>query len=221
MLLGFLVMAELFKWEKSKIETLKILQKNKKAYSYFYPIITSLINATQIELLNYIYSIYFAVYMTNWENHEKMSLYENSLILKEVIYRTFNSFSSSIYIAFIKDSSECENSDCFKEIGIQIYMNFFVFFLVRLLTYFYRLSLYWYFKKDITKRYIKPVSFSTHSIYRLKALEDIDFVLVTYNDLLIIFGNIIFFSVAAPLSPLIAFVVLYILVYQINKIEIP
>lgn len=215
MLLGFLIMAELFKWEKSKISTFKIIMKNQKAYSHFYPIMTSLINATQMELLNYIYTYYFAVYMTNWENHEKMSLYENSLILKEVIYKTFNSFSSSLYIAFLKDSTECENNDCFKEIGIQIYMNFFVFFLVRLLTYFYRISLYWYFKNDIKKRYKNPVSFTSHSIYRLKALDDIEFVLVTYNDLLILFGKIIFFSVAAPLSPIIAFVVIYILVYII------
>ena len=206
-------MAELFRWEKLELKKIKILEQNKKAYSYFYPIMTSLLNALQMELFNYIYTNYFAVMMTNWENHEKMSLYDNSLILKEVTYKSINSFSSVFYIAFLKDKGECQFGDCFSEIGIQIYMNFLIYFLVRILIFFKRFVFYSYFKNDIKKKLsTKNLKFESHTIYRLKALEDIDFILVTYNDLLIFFGQIIFFSVAAPFSPIFAFLILYFFV---------
>ena len=84
MLFGFWIMKVFFAWEKDKIKTLKVIQQNPKAFSIFYPIITSLLNSIQMELFNYVYVYYFAVYMTKWENHEKISLYENSMILKEV-----------------------------------------------------------------------------------------------------------------------------------------
>ena len=211
MLFGFWIMKVFFAWEKDKIKTLKVIQQNPKAFSIFYPIITSLLNSIQMELFNYVYVYYFAVYMTKWENHEKISLYENSMILKEVTYKTVNGFSSIFFIAFLKKSQNCENENCFNEIGIQVYTHFFVFFIVRILIYFKRMGFYWWNRVGIENK-VKNVNFKTHSINKLQALEDIDYLLISYNDLLILFGEVIICFVAAPLTPLFFFIILYIYV---------
>lgn len=211
MLLGFYSIKLLFEWQKYQINNLKFLKKNPQAFSYFFPIMTSLLNSLQMELFNYVYTNYLAVLFTKWENHEKSTLYDNSLILKEVTYKTVNGFSSIFYLAFIKSREQCQDNDCFYEIGIQVYMHFFVFLLVRVLLYFTRMAFYIYNKRSIQTK-LKNAEFKAHTIYKLKALEDVEFLLVTYNDLLIFFGKIMFFSVAAPLSPLFGFLIIYIYV---------
>jgi hypothetical protein len=64
-------------------------------------IITALINAVQIQVLNAVYNS-VAIRLTDYENHRTNTEYEDSLIAKTFIFQFVNSFSSLFYIAFIK-----------------------------------------------------------------------------------------------------------------------
>jgi hypothetical protein len=64
-------------------------------------IITALINAVQIQVLNAIYNT-VAIRLTEYENHRTNTAYEDALIGKTFIFQFVNSFSSLFYIAFVK-----------------------------------------------------------------------------------------------------------------------
>jgi hypothetical protein len=64
-------------------------------------IITSIVNAVQIQVMNLIYG-YIAIKLTNFENHRTETEYEDSLIAKTFIFQFINSFSPMFYIAFVK-----------------------------------------------------------------------------------------------------------------------
>lgn len=65
--------------------------------------ITSIINAVQIQIMNYVYS-HMAVWLTNRENHRTSSAYDNSLILKLAVFQCLNSYFGLVYIAAIKNN---------------------------------------------------------------------------------------------------------------------
>lgn len=72
---------------------------------YYGSILTSMMNAVLITALNYVY-YYVGRWLTDFENHATNSSYENSLILKNFIFRFVNSYSSLFYIAFLKRYDE-------------------------------------------------------------------------------------------------------------------
>jgi len=190
----------------------------KKTFDLLYPMIASLVLALQVELFNYVYDI-FSYHITLWENHEKLSQFENSLIVKEVVFRTINSFLALFYISFIKEWVEgCQQDNCFYEVEIQIYMNLLANFLVHVFLFVVRILFYKWNKRGIKNSFKKRenLNFDPHTIYHLKACEEIDHILVPYIDILILFGNLVFFSVAAPLSPFIVFILLYLYKFMDN-----
>jgi len=198
------------RWEKKKIRKVKILNNEISTTPIF---LTSLILAFQKEVFDHIYK-FIAQYMTLWENHEKMSSYENSLILKIVIFKSLNSFSAIFYISFLKEKYEgCVNKNCFFEIGTQIYLNLAAFFVVRLTIYLKRLFVYILNKRKISNDLSsKEISFEPQTLYRLKAQEGFEYTLVSMNDIVVFFGYILFFSVAAPLTPVFVFLNIYFFV---------
>lgn len=152
--------------------------------------------------------------MTLWENHEKMSLFENSLVLKIVIFRSINSFSAIFYISFFKEKYEgCLDKNCFFEIGTQIYCNLAAYFVVHLTIYITRLITYILNKQKISKELkSKEISFNPHTLYRLKALQGLEFNMVGLYHIAVFFGYILFFSVAAPLTPIFVFLNIFFFV---------
>lgn len=81
-------------------------------------IITALINAVQIQVLNAIYNT-IAIRLTEYENHRTNTEYEDALIAKTFIFQFVNSFSSLFYISFVKpyipDLDPC-NGSCMQEL---------------------------------------------------------------------------------------------------------
>eukprot|EP01039_Chlorochromonas_danica_P003566 gene3566-3905_t len=81
-------------------------------------IITALINAVQIQVLNAIYTS-IAIRLTDYENHRTNTEYEDALIAKTFIFQFVNSFASLFYIAFVKpyipDLDACVGS-CMSEL---------------------------------------------------------------------------------------------------------
>jgi hypothetical protein len=64
-------------------------------------IITSVVNAVQIQILNAIYG-YISEILNEYENHRTPSEFENGLIAKSFIFKFVNSYNSLFYIAFFK-----------------------------------------------------------------------------------------------------------------------
>lgn len=68
-----------------------------------------------------------AVTLNNWENHRTETEYEDHLISKVFLFQTVNSFSSLVFIAFIKGSfkmlgkdTACANGSCMGELATQL-----------------------------------------------------------------------------------------------------
>lgn len=81
-------------------------------------IITSLINAVNIQVFNAVYGS-VAIILTDFENHRRNTEYEDSLIVKTFLFQFVNSYASLFYIGFVKpfivDYDPCTGS-CLKEI---------------------------------------------------------------------------------------------------------
>jgi anoctamin-10/anoctamin-7 len=63
--------------------------------------IASLLNAVQIQVMNYIYGT-VSVYLNEFENHRTETIYEDALIGKTFVFQFVNSFAALFYISFVK-----------------------------------------------------------------------------------------------------------------------
>jgi anoctamin-10/anoctamin-7 len=82
------------------------------------PRFCAFLNAIQIKVMNTIYRV-VARKLTDWENHETDSLYNDSLAIKLFLFQFVNSYNSLFYIAFLKSSLEgCIDGDCMHELTI-------------------------------------------------------------------------------------------------------
>ncbi|CAM9511241.1 unnamed protein product [Hapterophycus canaliculatus] len=68
----------------------------------FANIIPPLVNAVQIQVMNAFYGT-VAIKLTNMENHRTDTEYEDNLIAKTFMFQFVNSYTSLVYIAFIKE----------------------------------------------------------------------------------------------------------------------
>jgi hypothetical protein len=90
-------------------------------------ILTAIINAVQIQILNVIYGK-VSLKLNEYENHRTDSEYENALIAKTFLFKFVNSYNTLFYIAFIKkyddttgnDTTGCLNDDCLGELRQQL-----------------------------------------------------------------------------------------------------
>jgi hypothetical protein len=86
------------------------------------PIITSLLNAVQIQVMNAIYGT-IAIRLNDYENHRTDTQYEDALIGKTFIFQFVNSFAPFFYIAFVKpyiiDIDPCIDS-CMVELSTSL-----------------------------------------------------------------------------------------------------
>ena len=65
------------------------------------PILVGIITGLQIEIMSSI-NLRLCKYLTNFENHEKNSIYEESYVTKLLFFEFVNNFITMFYIAFIK-----------------------------------------------------------------------------------------------------------------------
>jgi hypothetical protein len=66
-------------------------------------IIVGIVFGVQISALNYVYRR-LALWLNEFENHRTESAYEEQLTIKLFIFQFINSFSSSFYIAYVKNN---------------------------------------------------------------------------------------------------------------------
>lgn len=80
----------------------------------------ALINAVEISVMNSIYKK-LARCLNDWENYETEREYSDALTLKLCVFQFINSYSSLLYIAFLKQYFEgCDDGNCMAELQLQI-----------------------------------------------------------------------------------------------------
>lgn len=211
--------ATLFKWKADAIKNNIKNGVDPSNISSKLPMIIGILTGIQIKVMTMIYH-FVAEFLTNWENHEKASYYDNSLSLKIVFFEFINNYSSLYYIAFFKESWEgCKDGNCLSELNLQIYMiliTSFFFNLVEIGLPFLQLYIN---KLSYIKTFPegKTVDFVLHGIHHQQICEEYTNLRDDYNEILIGFGYLIFFSSAAPLTPLICFILIYIEVSNDNN----
>ena len=170
------------------------------------------LNGLQIKLMNYIY-YYIAEYLNEWENHFSMTEKNNSFAKKLILFDFVNSYSSLFYIAFIKPYNEgCVNNNCKKELETQMYSIFLVYLCVFFGEIIYLYMIYFY-QKEKVGALITEKKIEIQGLEHQMMSSPLDTLNVEYNDIINQFGFACLFSIAAPLTPLIIF--LLALVYRL------
>ena len=163
------------------------------------------INGIQIKVMNFIY-YEIAIYLNNWENHFSLTEKNNSLSLKLILFDFMNSYSSLFYIAFIKPYNEgCINNNCPKELETTMYSIFFIYISVFIGEIIYLYIIYFYQKSKMLSL-IKEEHIQSQSLEHQIIIPPTLNLNIEYSDIINQFGFVCFFSIAAPLTPLIIFV---------------
>ena len=180
------------------------------------------LNTFQIKSMYYGYW-YAAYYLNLWQNHKKNIDKRNSLAIKLVLFEVLNCYMSIFYIAFLKRSTifgkpieKCygfNGSDsCFEEMEIQLYVLFiwyFAFdFIEILMPIFYQSAKMVSLKKKFSERKIKDIT--THSIEQQILCDTYDDMIYEYSEILVHFGFILLFNVAAPYTTICVFLLIYL-----------
>jgi Calcium-activated chloride channel len=186
--------------------------------------ITSVVNAIQIQVFNYVYER-LAKKLTELENHKTYTQYEDSLVLKTFVFQFVNSFNSVFYIGFgktyIEGCSETNSqgqkvntigASCMNELYIQLVAIFAVSYLKNLFEIGYPLIKY-YIKKRRKKlsrvKYTgkKDIRHRIESQLNLDSYltRDKDGTIDDYLELVMQFGYLTLFALVFPLSTLLAF----------------
>jgi hypothetical protein len=162
------------------------------------------LNGGQIKIMNYIY-YYIAEYLNNWENHFTVTSKNNSFAMKLILFDFVNSYSSLFYIAFVKPYNEgCINNNCSKELETQMYSIFLVYICVFFGELIYLYMLY-YYQREKVGTLIKEEKIEVQGLEHQMMISPLDTLNVEYNDIINQFGFACLFSIAAPLTPLIIF----------------
>ena len=162
------------------------------------------VNGLQIKIMNFIY-YYIALYLTQWENHFSVTEKNNSFAKKLILFDFVNSYSSLFYIAFIKPYNEgCINNNCLKELETQMYSIFFVYLCVFFGDIIYLYMIY-YYQKERVGSLITEEKIEIQGLEHQMMISPLDTLNIEYNDILNQFGFACLFSIAAPLTPLIIF----------------
>lgn len=193
------------------------------------PLTAGIIDLIVITCLDYIYTYYLAIYLTNLEYRRTETEYQESLTIKNYLFQFFNYYSSLFYIAILKGKfvgypkkynrifgfrqEECNPGGCLMELSIQLAI---IMIGKQIVNEILELSLP-YLKKTISR--IRNTMGLSRSNEEEKLLphnqwtEDYHLLPWTnsslfceYLEMVLQFGFITIFGLAFPLAPLLALI---------------
>ena len=201
-LLGMIILVIIFIYSLFRLKA-RLINGN-LWHDYKISVFIACVNGIQIKVMNYIY-YYIAEYLNEWENHFSITQKYNSFAKKLILFDFVNSYSSLFYIAFVKPYNEgCINDNCLKELETQMYSIFLVYLCVFFGELFYLYMIYFYQKGRIGSL-IREEKIEIQGLEHQMMASPIDNLNVEYNDIINQFGFACLFSIAAPLTPLIIF----------------
>ncbi|PRP85410.1 hypothetical protein PROFUN_06956 [Planoprotostelium fungivorum] len=173
-------------------------------------------NAITILVFNYLYN-WFAVKLTNWENHRTQNSYDNWLIIKMFLFQFVNSYAALYYTAFFKNGrmlftdaleDRCQSDSlglgCLEELTIQLGT---IFVVNTLSNQFTLVLLPWIFQKiknmGLLGNRIIPILPSYEDEARMARFNGN---ISKYMQVVIQYGYIVLFAAAFPPAPLIAII---------------
>jgi hypothetical protein len=193
----------------------------------FWPIVVASLNALQIRTMTIIYD-YIARRLTRWENYEKKSQIENANAIKFIIFEFVNHYIALYYIAFLRPYllEKCVDDNCLKEIEVQLYVILLLHFIFNMIGLAIPYAQHKWRESKLKEAMRSDIDRSSTNLYNLGPNEDIqivphsiehqiicdevDSLIDEYNELVILFGYVCFFGVAAPLTPTIIFLLTYL-----------
>jgi hypothetical protein len=182
-------------------------------------LITAIIQAIQIQILNYVYSL-VSEKLNDYENHRTSSEFENSLIVKSFLFKFINSYNSLFYIAFFKkmDSSDAgsgcpsEDPNCLTELQTQLGILFGTALVVN-----NTLEIVIPFiKTKVAERMNRAAPSTDGSAEKERSQWEKEYELLPYttfddfDEMVVQYGYVTLFVVAFPLSPLCALINNYV-----------
>jgi anoctamin-10/anoctamin-7 len=185
-----------------------LLRRAMKRYKTAGLIITSVINAVQIQVLNFIYAL-VANQLNNWENHRTQSDWENALIAKTFLFKFINSYNSLFYIAFFKrfdlHCTDDTDPNCLGELSIQLAIIFGTAIIVN-----NTIELGAPFIKNLLRIRQNTAQDESGLGKKTESRPEAEFVLEVYttladfDEMVVQFGYVTLFVVAFPLAPFLA-----------------
>ncbi|KAK1930623.1 Anoctamin-7 [Phytophthora citrophthora] len=168
-------------------------------------IVSSLANVVQITIMTKIYN-YVSIVLVDQENHRTDMEYENSLIVKTVIFQFVNNYAGLFYVAFLKEGFEGCDISCMHELEYMLAIVFCSRLFVgnitevaipRLFVYMSKYRLLGHlddYKKSDAERELFMAQYDWHGTF-----DD-------YTEMALQFGFTTMFVVAFPFAPLLSYV---------------
>lgn len=80
----------------------------------------SILNAVQIQVMNYIYT-FIATALSENERHRTQTQFEDSMIAKIFLFQFVNSYASFFYLAFVAEHfGDCQGAECMESLGVNL-----------------------------------------------------------------------------------------------------
>ncbi|KAF4323256.1 hypothetical protein BBO99_00001540 [Phytophthora kernoviae] len=169
-------------------------------------IVSSVANVIQITIMTKIYN-YVSVVLVDQENHRTDMEYENSLIVKTVIFQFVNNYAGLFYVAFLKEGFEGCDISCMHELEYMLAIVFCSRLFVgnitevaipRLFVYMNKYRLLGHLDNEYRKSDAERELFMAQYDWR-GTFDD-------YTEMALQFGFTTMFVVAFPFAPLLSYV---------------
>ena len=174
-------------------------------------IVPNAVQAIVIQILNAVYRG-MAKEMTDNENHQTATQYEDSLVGKLYLFTFVNSYAALYFMAFIQGSTSlgCEKGSCMNDLAytmvILFMTNLIVGNAVEIITPMVNAYLKWQAETgDLDPNADKRVSVAELQ-FCLEAYDPVESSIEDFTTISIEFGYVVLFSSAFPLAPFMAFI---------------